>query len=241
MEALFADLPTNAIAQDNLLLEKAAAVSALYSAFYKRRSQDSQEAIKAKLPSILGGAVGFVGDKMGNMMDMNETEIKKYARENNASYREYVLGVIQGTYKSPKRAMLDNQVEVLNNFSQQMYESREHSRQIIAEQRQIAAARQTVPQPQIAAPQPQQVNYLERSRQIEAERQATLKQIQQERHQRELEKIKNNAPQYVAAGGGGASSHTCADCTYYSAGAGKCAYKDYKTNAGDSCGFFRWK
>lgn len=154
MEALFADLPTNAIAQDNLLLEKAAAVSALYSAFYKRRSQDSQEAIKAKLPSILGGAVGFVGDKMGNMMDMNETEIKKYARENNASYREYVLGVIQGTYKSPKRAMLDNQVEVLNNFSQQMYESRE------------------------------------RSRQIEAERQATLKQIQQERHQRELEKIK---------------------------------------------------
>lgn len=165
MEALFADLPTNAIAQDNLLLEKAAAVSALYSAFYKRRSQDSQEAIKAKLPSILGGAVGFVGDKMRNMMDMNETEIKKYARENNASYREYVLGVIQGTYKSPKRAMLDNQVEVLNNFSQQMYESREHSRQ------------------------------------IEAERQATLKQIQQERHQRELEKIKNNAPQYVAAGG----------------------------------------
>lgn len=74
----------------------------------------------------------------------------------------------------------------------------------------------------------------ERDRQTRAETQAKLKQIQQERHNRQLEMISNNAPQYI-------SSHTCADCTYYSPGARKCAYKDQATNAGDSCGFFKWK
>ena len=79
----------------------------------------------------------------------------------------------------------------------------------------------------------------ERDRQLNAETQAKLKQIEQERHKRQLEMTANNAPQYVAAGTG--VSRTCADCTYYSPGARKCAYKNQATNAGDSCGFFSWK
>ena len=227
LEALFADLPTNAIAQDNLLLEKAAAVSALYSALYKRQTQNSQEAIKAKLPSILEGAVGFVGGRIGNMMDMDKTEIKKYARENNASYLEYVLGVIQGTYKSPKRAMLDNQAEALNNYNQNMArkrdEDRERSRQIEEKQRQIAAERQLI---------------YERQRQQRLETQEELKKIQQERHQRELERIKNNAPQYVAAGGGGngAGRYCCGYCVHYMSGTNECTEHTWKPKgASDYC------
>lgn len=77
----------------------------------------------------------------------------------------------------------------------------------------------------------------ERDRQLREETRAKLKQIEQEKHNRKLEMIKNNPPQY----GGVVTSRTCADCTYYSPGARKCAYKDRATNAGDSCGFFKWK
>ena len=225
-DAILGDVPTNKIEQDNLMLEKAAAVSALYSALYKRQTQNSQEAIKAKLPSILGGAVGFVGGRIGNMMDMDKTEIKKYAGENNVGYCEYVLGVIQGTYQSPKRIMLDNQAEALNNYNQNMArkmdEGRERSRQIEEKQRQIAAERQLI---------------YERQRQQRLETQEELKKIRQERHERELRMAKSRTYGYGVV----SDSTCCGNCVHYMSASNECAYSQYRhpSSASDYCGNHR--
>ena len=246
------DLPTDKIEQDNLLLEKAAAISALYSAFYKRRGQESQESLKAALPSFLGGAVGLFGSIGADKMDMNEAEIKQYAKENNVSYCEYVIGVIQGTYCSPKQSEMAKQASAMvvgyaknaqevNERNREDAERRkleEERRKLEAERRQLASERQ-------AANRTQQVNYLERSRQIEAERQAELKKIQQERHQRELERIKNNAPQYASSeysgggGGSGAGRYCCGNCTHYMPATNECT--EYSTWRPKGASDYCWK
>ena len=85
-----------------------------------------------------------------------------------------------------------------------------------------------------------------RKQELERDREYYEQKRERERQQ-SLERLKrtNNMiyssgpPQYVGAGT--SVSRTCADCTYYSPGARKCAYKNQSTNAGDSCGFFSRK
>ncbi len=82
--------------------------------------------------------------------------------------------------------------------------------------------------------------------------------IRNEQHEREMEAIRRKGeadreywrrwgasyrpPQYSGGGGGGGgNSSTCIDCTYYSAGAQKCAYFNKSTTAGDYCRWFHRK
>ena len=92
----------------------------------------------------------------------------------------------------------------------------------------------------------------ELSKQAEAANQARKQQHEanmrriQEQHERDLERNQRRLNMIYGSGppkysGGGGFQRTCADCTYYSAGARKCGHSGFSTNAGDSCGYFRIK
>lgn len=85
---------------------------------------------------------------------------------------------------------------------------------------------------------PQQTNFAERSRQIEAERQAKLKATRDERHKLEMEMIKmRRAPQYSGGGGGGSSSKCCGNCKHFIAADTRCAIHNHwqPSSASDDC------
>ena len=74
-----------------------------------------------------------------------------------------------------------------------------------------------------------------RSRQIEAERQAKLSQIQNERHQRELGMIKIRTPQYS-----GGADRFCGNCRYFWGG-NNCSNGGHTNGASDYCGCWALK
>ncbi|MCH5275527.1 MAG: hypothetical protein J1E65_06780 [Lachnospiraceae bacterium] len=86
---------------------------------------------------------------------------------------------------------------------------------------------------------------MERNRQQHELNMAAIQ--QQSRSQQEFwerRRASYRPPQYNGGSGVSGSrgySHTCVDCTYYSAAAGRCAYKGTTTNAGDSCVFYKLK
>lgn len=93
--------------------------------------------------------------------------------------------------------------------------------------------------------QQQDANQARRLERMQLEHEAKMKALdrQQEYWKRQAEIYR--PPQYSGGsgggGGGGGDWRTCVNCTYYSAGARRCAYKNQETNAGDSCGFYRSK
>lgn len=124
------NLPTNKIEQDNLLLEKVASAWALYSALYKKQIQNNLESMKARTPGFLGGVMGAFNSKLSDTMDMNAAEIRQYANENNVSYYEYVIGVIQERYKSAKVVMLEKQNEMIKEQQRRNQEYFDRNREI---------------------------------------------------------------------------------------------------------------
>ena len=76
----------------------------------------------------------------------------------------------------------------------------------------------------------------EQNRQIDAQAQAKLRQLNQEKMNIQSRMFTHNTTQYS-----GGSDRTCYNCTYYSAGAGRCASTGRTTNAGDYCGRHKWK
>lgn len=84
----------------------------------------------------------------------------------------------------------------------------------------------------------------QRQRQHELNMAAIERQRQSNAEFWERQRASYRPPQYNGGSGVSGSrgySHTCVDCTYYSAAAGRCAYKDTSTNAGDSCVFYKLK
>ena len=124
------DLPVNKIEQDNLMLEKVASAWALYAALYKKQVQNNLESTKAKVPSFLGGVMGTFNSKLSEMMDMNAAEIRQCANENNVSYYEYVIGVMQERYKSAKVVMLEKQNEMIKEQQRRNQEYFDRNREI---------------------------------------------------------------------------------------------------------------
>lgn len=92
----------------------------------------------------------------------------------------------------------------------------------------------------------EQVQRMKAENQARRERTNEKLRMMQEQHQRDMDRYQrqlnmvygSGPPKYV---GGGGFQRTCADCTYYSAGARKCGHTGFSTNAGDSCGAFRIK
>ncbi len=76
----------------------------------------------------------------------------------------------------------------------------------------------------------------EKQRQREEEASRKQYELNERRFQQQMSMVNMRTPQY--SGGG---SRTCYDCTYYSAGAGRCASTGQTTSAGNSCGRFKWK
>ena len=84
----------------------------------------------------------------------------------------------------------------------------------------------------------------QRRRQHELNMAAIERQSRSQQEFWERKRASYRPPQYNGGSGVSGSrgySHTCVDCTYYSAAAGRCAYKDTSTNAGDSCVFYKLK
>lgn len=79
-----------------------------------------------------------------------------------------------------------------------------------------------------------QQEYNERSREIERQRQEKLRQINQERYQRQLNMINSKTVQYS-----GGADRCCGNCRYYMPGSNKCVEGKYPNGARDNCGL--WK
>lgn len=98
--AVTADIPATEAERDNLLLQKAAETYAMYANMKKRVSENKGSDMKSKLPGFLGGAVDMVSQNYSAFADMNAQQIRQLAKQNNVDYREYIVGVIYGTYQS---------------------------------------------------------------------------------------------------------------------------------------------
>lgn len=87
----------------------------------------------------------------------------------------------------------------------------------------------------------QHQQYLERNREILAERDAKLKKTSEERYQLMLSRAERSAPTYLA--GSSSSSSCCGNCIYFIPGDNKCLNNKfrYPSGASDYCGDFRRK
>lgn len=231
--AVTVDIPTSKIEQDNILLQKASEIYNMYADLKKRIYDSNGNDMKDKLPGFLGGAASVLFTATNNLVDMTPQDIKKVANQNGISYCDYVVGVMQRVYQSAGEIYIQQVNDRLTESSQKSWErQQERNERSEKRKREYEEMRQ------------QRQETYERNRQIEAERRAKIKAIRDEQHARELERIKNSAPQYgtIVGGGGGGSSHCCGNCVYYMTGDNKCGRDTYKRiTASDSCGWFKWK
>ena len=124
------DLPTNKIEQDNLILEKVTSAWALYAALYKKQMENNTESKKSQLPAFLRGVMGASSSKLSEYMVMTSAEIRQSAIENNVSYYDYAVGVMQGRYQSAKFIALEKADAMREKLFQERKKYYERSREI---------------------------------------------------------------------------------------------------------------
>ncbi len=200
--AVTADIPASEMERDNMLLQKASEIYDMYAALKKRVNEYKSNDMKDKLPDFLDGAAGALFSTANKFVDMTPQEIRQLSRQNGVGYRDYVVGVIQGMYKSAG----DVRFQQIN--------------EMIAKQQQINAS------------------YRAENNRIEMERQAKLRQINQESYNRQMAFLASKpAPQYSGGPGPSSTGSCCGNCRFYMVHDNKCAYSEFRhpTGANDYC------
>ena len=216
-EAVTADIPATEAEQDNLLLQKAAETYAMYANMKKRVSENKSDDLKGKLPGFLGGAVDMVSQNYSAFADMNAQQIRQLAKQNNVGYREYIIGVIYGTYQSYGDIKMQEAKQGMNELMAKMKAENER---YAAEDARLRAER----------------------RQIDRDLRQKQQQSSMNSYKRQMEYLASKpAPQY--SGGSGGDYHCCGNCVYYMTYNNSCGRDQYRTISGasDSCGFFKIK
>ncbi|MCM1023449.1 MAG: hypothetical protein NC395_05250 [Prevotella sp.] len=215
------DIPSSEAERDNILLQKASEIYNMYAALRKRGYENMNSDMKGKLPGFLGGAAGSVYFAASKFVDMSPQEIRQQSRQNGVGYRDYVMGVLQGVYKSSG----DIRLQQLSDLSAQGRDiAMENSARMRAENERYRAEIR-----QIDQQKNQQINRLRQER-LEMKKKA------------DLDRIKST--NYYGGGSGGGSSKCCGTCKYY--GAGKCCamggkWEGLSKNASEYCGWYDWK
>ncbi len=140
--AVTADIPASEMERDNMLLQKASEIYDMYAALKKRVNDNKSSDMKDKLPDFLDGAAGALFSTANKFVDMTPQEIRQLSRQNGVGYRDYVVGVMQGIYKSAGDVRFQQINEIAAKQQQITARYRAENQRIEAENNRIEMERQ---------------------------------------------------------------------------------------------------